>query len=130
MIVVFDAHCLLCSYWVNFLIRHDRSQTLRFASIQTTSGQRLLADAGLHVERLETLLVIDDDRSWQHTSAIIQVLSKLGWPWKAAKIAYLVPRCLRDAAYRLIARNRYQLFGRSDTCLIPSAETADRFFPD
>mgnify|MGYP006194331533 CR=1 FL=1 len=61
MIVVFDGQCLLCNGWVQFLLRHDRSQRIRFASIQSAVGQQLLARAGLRVEGLQTLLVIDGD---------------------------------------------------------------------
>ena len=43
MILVFDAHCLLCSGWVQFLLRHDTKKRIRFASIQGAAGQRLLA---------------------------------------------------------------------------------------
>ena len=130
MIVVFDARCLLCNYWMKFLLRHDRSHTIRFASMQTTSGKNLLANAGLQVDRLDTLLVLENGQSWQHTTAIIHVLSKLGGRWKLATLGYLIPRPIRDAAYRWVARNRYRIFGRSDACLMPSAETAHRFFLD
>ena len=127
MIVVFDAQCLLCSRWVRFLLRHDRAGRFRFASIQGDTGRALLGAAGLGVEHLETLLLVDGTRSWQHTATILRVLHGLGWPWRAAWVAWLVPRPLRDAAYRMVARNRYALFGRSATCLVPSAEHAARF---
>ena len=81
MIVVFDGQCLLCNGWVQFLLRHDRSQRIRFASIQSAVGQQLLARAGLQVEGLQTLLVIDGERSWQHTAAILRVLhAARQWP--------------------------------------------------
>ena len=127
MIVVFDAQCLLCNGWVRFLLEHDRRGVFRFASIQGATGKRLLANAGLSVVDLQTLLLVDGDRSWQHTSAIFRVLGGLGWPWRAGWLAWLVPAPLRDAAYRWIARNRYRIFGRSETCLLPSPATAHRF---
>lgn len=127
MIVVFDGQCLLCNGWVQFLLRHDHARRIRFASIQSTAGQQLLAQAGLQVEGLQTLLVIDGDRSWQHTAAILRVLHVLGWPWRLAWVGWLVPAPLRDALYRWVARHRYRIWGRSDTCMLPSAETAERF---
>jgi predicted DCC family thiol-disulfide oxidoreductase YuxK len=130
MIVVFDAHCLLCSYWVKFLLKHDRSQTIKFASIQTMVGKQLLADAGLRVDKLETLLVLDNNQSWQHTTAILKVLSLLGWPWKLAAVARIVPTPVRDLLYQWVARNRYTLFGQTETCLVPSEATAHRFLSD
>lgn len=127
MIVVFDAQCLLCSRWVRFLLRHDRAGRFRFASIQGATGRELLARSGLRVEGLETLLLVDGDRTWQHTAAILRVLHGLGWPWRAAWIAWLVPAPLRDAAYRAVARRRYRLFGRSEACLVPAPAQRARF---
>ena len=127
MIVVFDGQCLLCNGWVQFLLRHDRSQRIRFASIQSAVGQQLLAWAGLRVEGLQTLLVIDGERSWQHTAAILRVLHALGWPWRLAWVGWLVPAPLRDALYRWVARNRYRIWGRSATCMLPAPEHRARF---
>lgn len=127
MIVVFDAHCLLCSRWVKFLLKFDRRGVFRFASIQGEAGQALLAEVGLRADGLQTLLLVDGKRSWQHTAAILRVLHALGWPWRAAWLGWLLPAPIRDAAYRLVARNRYVLFGRSETCLIPPADYSKRF---
>ena len=127
MIVVFDAKCLLCNASVQFLLRHDHRGILRFASIQGKSGRELLAQAGLRADGLQTLLLVDGNRSWQHTAAILRVLHALGWPWRAAWIAWLVPSLLRDAVYRWLARNRYWLFGRSEVCLMPPSDYRARF---
>jgi predicted DCC family thiol-disulfide oxidoreductase YuxK len=127
MIVVFDAHCLLCSGWVQFLLRHDRQRTFRFASIQGTTGQHLLALEGLKPDGLQTLLLVDGGRSWQHTAAILRILHALGWPWRLAWAAWLVPPIARDGLYRWVARHRYRIFGRSATCLVPPPDHAARF---
>jgi predicted DCC family thiol-disulfide oxidoreductase YuxK len=84
VIVVFDAQCLLCNGWVKFLLRHDRQGAVRFASIQGATGQGLLAEAGLKVDGLQTLRVVEGARTWQHTSAILRVLHALGWAWRLA----------------------------------------------
>lgn len=127
MIVVFDGQCLLCNGWVQFLLRHDRPQRIRFASIQSAVGRQLLERAGLQVARLQTLLVIDGERSWQHTAAILRVLHALGWPWRLAWVGWLVPAPLRDSLYRWVARNRYRIWGRSATCMLPAPEHRARF---
>lgn len=127
MIVVFDAQCLLCNGWVQFLLRHDRKAVFKFASIQGATGRQLLAAQGLSVDGLQTLLLVDGARAWQHTAAIFRVLGALGWPWRLAWVAWLVPSFARDPLYRLVARNRYRVFGRSDTCMRPSEAHKGRF---
>lgn len=127
MIVVFDAQCLLCSGWVQFILRRRHGGRIRFASIQGETGRRLLAEAGLQPDRLQTLLVVDGGRSWQHTAAILRVLDALGWPWTLAWAGWLVPAPLRDSAYRWVARRRYRIFGRTEACMLPPDGTAHRF---
>jgi predicted DCC family thiol-disulfide oxidoreductase YuxK len=127
MVVVFDAKCLLCSSWVRFLLRHDRKKCFRFASIQGPSGLALLECNGLRPENLETLLLVTDTASYRHTAAIFRVLHALGWPWRLAWLAWVIPAPLRDSLYRWIARNRYRIFGLSDSCYVPRPEERDRF---
>lgn len=127
MIVVFDAQCLLCNGWVQFLLRHDRQGVFQFASIQSRTGKALLDQAGLKVEGLQTFLLVDQHRQWQHTAAILRVLHALGWPWRLAWLGWLIPAPLRDAMYRWVARNRFRIFGYSPTCLVPPENFAARF---
>ena len=127
MIIVFDAQCLLCSRSVQFLLRHDKKGVFHFASIQGKTGAALLMNAGLSVDGLQTMLLCDNGRVWAQSAALLRVLHGLGWPWRFAWVAWLVPAPLRDGGYRVVARNRYRLFGRAETCLIPPENAAARF---
>ncbi len=129
MIVVFDADCLLCNHWVQFLLRHDRKGVFKFAAMRGEVGRELLEREELPIEGLETLLLVDGGRSWRHTAAILRVLHGLGWPWRLAWLAWLVPSPLRDRLYRWVARNRYRLFGRPQVCMRMPPEQAHRFLP-
>jgi predicted DCC family thiol-disulfide oxidoreductase YuxK len=129
VIVVFDAQCVMCSGWVKFLLKHDEAGVFRFASIQGKTGPVLLAGAGLNVEGLSTLLLVDGSNVWRNTAAILRILHALGWPWRLAWAGWLVPAPLRDGLYRLIARNRYRIFGRTEACLLPAPAQAARFLP-
>ncbi len=125
MIVVFDGHCLLCNGSVRFLLEHDRKRVFQFASIQGEHGRALLAKAGLSLDGLQTMLLVDGERVWQQSGAVIRIAHALGWPWRAAWLLWLVPAPLRDAAYRFVGRRRYRWFGRSDTCMLaPPGERA------
>jgi predicted DCC family thiol-disulfide oxidoreductase YuxK len=127
VIIVFDAQCLLCSGRVQFLLKHDKRRVFTFASIQSPSGIVLLERAGLRADDLQTFLLVDGDKSYQHTAAILRVVHQLGWAWRLVWVGWLIPAPLRDAAYRFIARNRYRVFGRREQCFMPLAEDAARF---
>ncbi|SFN46191.1 thiol-disulfide oxidoreductase DCC family protein [Dokdonella immobilis] len=127
MIVVFDAHCLLCSGSVQFLLRHDHRRRLRFATTQSEAGRALLDKAGIDAIDPESFVLVDDARAWTESAAVLRVAHALGWPWRLAWVAWIVPAPLRDALYRWIARHRYRWFGRSEHCFLPDAADATRF---
>ena len=127
MIVVYDAHCLLCSGSIQFLLRHDRQGVLRFASMQGKTGRHLLAQAGVNPNDVDTVLFVRDGHAWRESAAVLRILHVLGWPWRLAWIGWWIPVPLRDALHRCFARNRYRWFGRSDSCILPPPGAAQRF---
>lgn len=126
-IVVFDGVCLLCSRWVRFVLRHDRARRYRFASMQSPAGRGLLQGHGLDPEDPNSLLLIEGDRASTDSDAILRVLAGFGGIWRVSTVLRVIPRVLRDPAYRWLARNRYRWFGRSEACWLPAAEHAGRF---
>ena len=126
-ILVYDGVCLLCSRWIRFVLLHDRARCFRFASMQSSSGRAMLRDHGLDPDDPNSLLLIEGSRVSTDSEAILRVLAGLGGVWRASAVVRLVPRALRDPAYRWLARNRYRWFGRSETCWLPATEHAGRF---
>jgi len=126
VIVVFDALCPLCSANARFILRRDRARRFRLASVQSEAGRALYLRFGLDADDPDTMLVVDGDRLFRDSDAVLAIARGLGAPWSAAAVASLAPRHLRDAAYRWVARNRYRLFGRRDTCWLPAPEYRDR----
>jgi predicted DCC family thiol-disulfide oxidoreductase YuxK len=135
-VIVFDGVCVLCNGWVQFLLRHDRQCRYRFAAMQSATGRRLLADHGLDPDDPLSFLLIEYDlkrdgarlpRVSTDSGAVLRVLMGLGGVWRLATLLTVLPRALRDPLYRLIARNRYRLFGQHETCVVPQPEHADRF---
>lgn len=125
-IIVFDAECVLCSANAKFVLRHDRRGHFRLASMQGTVGEALYHKFGIDPADPETLIVVSGDRALRDSTAVLAIWSGLGWPWRALTILRVVPALLRDPLYRLIARNRYRLFGKRRTCWMPKPEQADR----
>lgn len=131
-VIVFDGVCVLCNGWVRFLLRHDRRKRYRFAAMQGEAGRALLARHGLDPDDPVSFLLIEYDRGATprvstDTTAIRRVLAGLGGFWRLAHLAALLPAFVRDPLYRLIARNRYRLFGRHDACMVPGEEDRARF---
>ena len=126
-ILVFDGVCVLCSRWVRFVLRHDRRQRVRFAAMQSASGRALLSGHGLDPDDPSSLLLLQSGSAYQDTEAILRLLSGFGGGWRLANVLRLMPRALRDALYRTIARNRYRWFGRTESCLLPPAHARERF---
>lgn len=128
-IIVFDGTCVLCSRWIRFLLRFDRQTRFRFAAMQTSTGRALLAAHGLDPDDPASFLLVEHGRAVTDTDAIARVLVSLGLPWRIAAFAVrALPRRLRDATYRVVARNRYRWFGRHASCVVPPLEQRVRFF--
>ena len=125
-LIVFDGECVLCSRTAGFVLKRDRARRFRLTTAQGQTGQRLYRELGLPGDRFETMLVVRDGRALTESDAALAIAAGLGWPWRAAAAARLVPRPLRDAAYRLVARNRYRWFGRRESCWAPTPDVADR----
>lgn len=127
-IIVFDGVCVLCSHWVVFILRHDVSGQFRLAAMQGTRGRALLAAHGLSPDDPASLLLVQSDRGYTDTDAIIRVLREFGRGWRLlGYLLKLVPRWLRDPLYRWLARNRYQIFGKRSQCRLPDPAQAWRF---
>src|SRR3569623_2737377 len=126
-IIVFDGVCVLCNGWVRFLLRHDRAGRYRFAAMQSATGATLLGDHGLDPHDPSSFLLLENGVAFCDSDAILRVLAGLGGVWRLARAGRLVPRWLRDPAYRVLARHRYRIFGRHDACLLPDPAFSERF---
>ncbi len=125
--IVFDGGCALCNRWVRFLLRFDRKGRYRFAAMQGQQGSAMLRAHGLDPQDPMSFLLLDAQGTWTDTDAILRVLAGLGGGWRLSGVLKVLPRGLRDAAYRALARNRYRWFGRHDACHLPAPEQAARF---
>ncbi|MBA0449539.1 thiol-disulfide oxidoreductase DCC family protein [Stenotrophomonas maltophilia] len=126
-VIVFDGVCALCNRWVRFLLRFDRKGRYHFAAMQGAQGSALLRTHGLDPQDPASFLLLDAQGAWTDTDAILRVLVGLGGAWRFSGVLRLLPRTWRDAAYRVLARNRYRWFGRHDACHLPAPEYLARF---
>ena len=132
-IILYDGVCGLCNRLVHFLLKHDKQGRLRFASLQSDFAAKVLQRHGIDPKDLDTLHVIENyekpgERVLQRSDAILRAGRELGGLWSvSATTATVIPRALRDVVYRLVARNRYRVFGKYDTCMLPEPNQRSRF---
>ncbi|QYJ81227.1 thiol-disulfide oxidoreductase DCC family protein [Shewanella aegiceratis] len=127
-LVIFDGSCNLCHGAVRFIVRRDRREHFKFASIQSETAQRLLADRGIEIdlEDLSSFYLLDEQGVLAQSEAALAVASKLDGLWPLLRVLKVLPRGLRDWGYRQIANRRYRLFGRR-ACALPSEVDRGRF---
>jgi predicted DCC family thiol-disulfide oxidoreductase YuxK len=133
-LVLYDGVCGLCNRVVRFLAKRDGKDRLRFASLQSALAQRVLARHHVQAGEMDTVLLVRDyekssERLLVRSEAAIEVTRTLGGIWSWSVALYILPRFLRDAGYDLIARRRYRMFGKLESCPLPDSSVQQKF-PD
>jgi predicted DCC family thiol-disulfide oxidoreductase YuxK len=126
-VIVFDGVCHLCTGFAKFVIRHDRGGRFLFLAAQSSRGEALYRRLGLKTADWDSNLLILEGRVHTELDAFIEITRRFGGLWSATPMLYILPRPLRDWLYNRIARNRYDWFGKRDTCFVPTPELQSRF---
>lgn len=127
MLVLFDGYCGLCNKSVDFLIRIDKTHEFKFAPLQGKKAASI-GIPHLKINDPESILVWDGERLHEKSQAVFFILKKLPYPWKLFSIFSFVPLSISNFVYEQIAKSRYQWFGKTKTCRIPSYEERELFF--
>jgi predicted DCC family thiol-disulfide oxidoreductase YuxK len=126
-IIIFDGVCNLCNNAVNFIIKRDASNQFVFAPMQSPAAQALIAKYDAQNVGIDTFLLIKNGQCFYRSSAALEITKDLSGYWYLCLVFKLVPRPIRDFVYRLIAKNRYRLFGKRKQCMIPTDTLKDKF---
>ncbi len=129
-IILFDGVCSLCSGVVRFIVARDPHSRFRFAALQSDAARRACAEFGATqpaAAEPDSVIVIADGRAFERSDAALAIAARLPFPWPVFGVFRILPRSLRDRLYAVVARNRYRWFGKSDTCMVPTAELRARF---
>ena len=125
-IIVFDGVCNFCNRIVQIIIRHDPSAQIHFAAQQSEAGEKLLSDNKI-LTSASSVIFIKDRLVYEKSDAVIEIAKLLkGWP-SLFKHSIIIPRFLRNTIYKLIAANRYAIFGKQSKCMVPKEEDRVRF---
>ena len=126
-ILLFDGVCNLCNGAVDFILKHESSPKLYFASIQSAEGQKILTKFNRNSGKLDTLYVLFENKLFEKSEAIIILTNCLKWPWRLIGIIKYLPKVILNFGYDFIAKYRYKFFGKKESCRIPSVFEKRRF---
>ncbi len=123
---VMDAHCALCARGARWIARSDHRREFRIVPLQSALGAALMRHYGLDPADPLSWLFLDQGKAFTSLDALIGVAGRLGGVWHVLRLLRLIPKALRDRAYRAVACNRYRWFGRADLCALPDPDVQQR----
>ncbi len=129
-ILLYDGVCGLCNRFVQFVLKHDAAAQFYFASLQSDYASRILQQHALDSQDLDTVYVVEapGTQPKSRSDAVISILRTMGGFWSAiATVLRVFPKPVRDWGYNLLARNRYRIFGKYESCSLPEKKYQDRF---
>lgn len=127
-IILFDGVCNLCNSSVQFVIKRDKNDTFRFSALQSSVGQKLIKERGIDTNKIDSIILIEPQIAYYTKSdAALKIAKSLSGGWPLLGIFMGLPKGFRDTVYDWVARNRYQWFGRKDSCMVPTEELKEKF---
>ena len=126
-IILFDGVCNLCTGSVNFVIKRDKKDVFRFASLQEAPGQKLTTQFNIDTSKTDSIVLIENDKAYVKSTAALRAARYLPGGWPLLYGFMIVPKFIRNWVYDIIARNRYKWYGKKDSCMIPTPELKAKF---
>lgn len=124
-VIFFDGVCGLCNGFIDFIMKIDKKKKFHFSPLQSDYAQKNLPPE--FTLDLKSVVYKVNDHYYSKSEAVIKVLVETGGIWKLAIIGKLLPSSLLNLVYDLVAENRYKLFGKKETCRLPTPEERSRF---
>ncbi len=122
-IILFDGVCNLCNASINFVIKRDKKDLFRYASLQSEVGQKLISERNIDIKNIDSILLIDPSVAYYHKStAALRIAKQLSGFYPFLSVFLVLPKFFRDWIYDIIAKNRYKWFGKKESCMIPTPE--------
>jgi len=126
-VVLFDGVCNLCNSFVQFVIKYDKNERFKFASLQSDFAEKELANFFMDSQKMSTVILLENGKLYSRSTAALRILNSLNGLWPLLYVFIIVPAFIRDVVYNLIAKNRYKWFGKKDSCMVLSPELQRRF---
>lgn len=122
-IILFDGVCNLCNDAVNFVIKRDKKNLFKFATLQSEHAQ----DFGMDPTKMDSIILVDGEKQYSKSSAALHIAKHLSGGYPLLYAFMILPRFIRDWVYDYIAKNRYKWFGKKESCMIPTPELQEKF---
>jgi len=126
-VVLFDGVCNLCNQSVLFILKRDPRARFKFATLQSAYARQRLTAFGADPTRLESVVLLQDNRMYNRSRAALEIARKLNGLWPLLYVGIITPPFLRNWIYDWIAANRYRMFGKKEACMIPTPDLKARF---
>ncbi|NRT14830.1 putative DCC family thiol-disulfide oxidoreductase YuxK [Flavobacterium sp. 28A] len=127
-IVLFDGVCNLCDSAVQFIIKNDKKDIFRFASLQSEIGQEICKHIGIDVSKMDSIILYEPGIAYYYKSeAALNITSDLGGAISLLSVFKVLPSGFSNVVYDFIARNRYKWYGKKESCMIPPADLKSKF---
>jgi len=127
-IILFDGECNLCNWWIQILLKNDPKDIFRFAPLQSDIGKEIQHKYNIDSQKMNSIIVIDNYTFYKSkTRAIFSMTDSMGFPWILFRIFWIIPKIIRDWKYDFISKNRYQWFGKKNTCTIMTDDIRHKF---
>ena len=126
-VILFDGVCNFCNAAVNWVIKRDKKNIFKFASLQSTYGAQIIKNHNLSNQYLNTVVLVENDKNYMRSAAVLRILNHLGGIYSAACIFMIIPPPILNFFYNIVAKYRYRWFGKKDSCMVPDASLKEKF---
>ncbi|MDN3723505.1 thiol-disulfide oxidoreductase DCC family protein [Aequorivita sp. SDUM287046] len=126
-IILFDGVCNLCNGAVTFIIKRDKRNVFKFAALQSEIGRELISQFKIDTSKVDSIIFIEDEKQYDKSSTALHIAKHLSGAYPLLFGFMVVPKFIRDAVYRYIAKNRYRWFGKRESCMVPTGELRGKF---
>jgi predicted DCC family thiol-disulfide oxidoreductase YuxK len=126
-VILFDGVCNLCNASIDFILKRDNKNQFIMGALQEDAGKKLLSRFEANPEYLDSLVLIENGKIFFRSTAALRIAKKLSGLWPLFYSLIILPPPIRDGAYDWISRNRYQWFGKKNTCRLPTPQEKVKF---
>ncbi len=117
-LIFFDGYCILCSWSVRFVKKRDKRAVFSFMPLQSNGASDLKKFLAAGKDFPDSIILLENNKVWLLSDAALRIARRLRFPWNLLYGFIVLPRFIRDGAYKFIASRRYSWFGKRDTCYL------------